>query len=115
MAQWFLALALWSSVGATARADARKADQAYEEARRAYYALKDDAKRRQFRHQWLHVADRFEAVAAGFPGSDRAPEALYTSAELLSDLARISRDDQDLTRAVEDYRQVLEKHPKHRL
>jgi N-acetylmuramoyl-L-alanine amidase len=116
MHHWLLALAVWSSVGgATDRAAARKADRAYEEARRSYYALKDDPKRRQFRHQWLSVADRFEGVASSYPGSDRAPEALYTSAELLADLARISRAEQDLSRAVEDYRQVLEKHPRHRL
>ena len=118
MRRHLLALALAAtSLPATAgdRADARKASAAYEGARRAYYALKADPRRRQFRHQWLAVVDRFEAVAKVHPDAEKAPDALYTSAELLSDLSHLSMLPEDLQRAVADYRRVLEKHPRHRL
>jgi len=121
MRRHVLALALATSVPAhaagraEARAEARKASNAYEEARRGYYALKADAKRRQYRHQWLAAVDRFEAVAKSYPDAEKAPDALYTSAELLSDLSHISMLQEDLQRAMADYRRVLEKYPKHRL
>jgi len=110
-----LALALPSAARAASSARERKAAAAYEEARHAYYALKTDAKRRQFRHQWLAAVDRFEAVANLYPDSAKAPDALYTSGELLSELSRISMLPEDLQRAVADYRAVLEKHPRNRL
>jgi len=112
-----LALALATSLPAPAagRAESRKASNAYGEAARGYYALKADAKRRQYRHQWLAAVDRFEAVAKSYPDAEKAPDALYTSAELLSDLSHISMLQEDLQRAMADYRRVLEKYPKHRL
>ncbi|XXF81482.1 N-acetylmuramoyl-L-alanine amidase [Myxococcaceae bacterium GXIMD 01537] len=91
------------------------AESAYEGARKDYYALKDDAARRKLRHHWLNVARRFEAVASRFPKSERAPEALFTAGELLSELSRISFVEEDLQAAVADYRRLLEAHPKHRL
>ena len=121
MRRHLIALALATSVPAhaagraEARAEARKASNAYEEARRGYYALKADSKRRQYRHQWLAAVDRFEAVAKSYPDAEKAPDALYTSAELLSDLSHISMLPEDLQRAMADYRRVLEKYPKHRL
>src|SRR4051812_33116060 len=117
MRRHVLALALATAVPAHAagRADARKAANSYEEARRGYYALKADPKRRQYRHQWLAAVDRFEAVAKSYPDADKAPDALYTSAELLSDLSHLSMLQEDLQRAMADYRRVLEKYPKHRL
>ncbi|HEY8210093.1 MAG TPA: N-acetylmuramoyl-L-alanine amidase [Myxococcaceae bacterium] len=117
MRRHILALALATSLPAAAvgRAEARKASTVYEEARRAYYALKADPKRRQYRHQWLAAVDRFEAVAKSYPNAEKAPDALYTSAELLSDLSHLSMLPEDLQRAVADYRRVVEKHPKHRL
>ncbi|HVE84008.1 MAG TPA: N-acetylmuramoyl-L-alanine amidase [Myxococcales bacterium] len=110
-----LALAPPAATAAARSPAERKASAAYEEARRSYYALKADAKRRQYRHQWLDAVDRFEAVARAYPDSERAPDALYTSAELLSDLSHLSMLPEDLQRAVADYRRVLEKYPRHRL
>ncbi len=117
MRRHLLALALTTSLPAAAaeRPDSRRASAAYEEARRAYYALKADPKRRQFRHQWLAAIDRFEAVAKAHPDAEKAPDALYTSGELLSDLSHLSMLPEDLQRAVADYRRVVEKYPKHRL
>jgi N-acetylmuramoyl-L-alanine amidase len=96
-------------------ASADAPEQAYQQARRAYYQLKGDAGRRRYRDSWLGVARRFEAVAQKYPGSPRSPDALFTAAGLLAELSRISQVADDLTAAVEDYRRLLERHPRHHL
>ncbi|RKH79742.1 N-acetylmuramoyl-L-alanine amidase [Corallococcus sp. AB045] len=101
-----------SAVGAGKR---NEAEEAYQQARRAYYALKDDASRRKLRHHWLNVVHRFEAVATRFPKSERAPDALFTAGDLLQELSRISFVDEDLQSAISDYSKLVEAHPKHRL
>jgi len=91
------------------------AEQAYQAARKGYYALKQDPKRRKFRDGWLAVAHRFEAVAKRYPSSARAPDSLFTAAQLLSDLSRISLLSEDATAAMEDYRALFETYPRNRL
>jgi N-acetylmuramoyl-L-alanine amidase len=108
-----LLLALLSPLAAQAKRDA--AEDAYQEARRSYYALKDDAARRKLRHHWLHVARKFESVASRYPKGPRTADALYTAAELLNELSRISFVEEDLRAAIADYSRVVESHPKHRL
>jgi N-acetylmuramoyl-L-alanine amidase len=108
-----LLLALLMPLAAQAKREASEA--AYQEARKAYYTLKDDAARRKLRHNWLNVAHRFESVYSRFPRSQRAPEALYTAAELLNELSRISFVPEDQQAAIADYSRVVESHPKHRL
>jgi N-acetylmuramoyl-L-alanine amidase len=108
-----LLLALLSPISAWAKRDA--AEEAYQEARRSYYALKDDAARRKRRHNWLHVARKFESVANNHPRSPRAPDALYTAAELLDELSRISFVAEDQQAAIADYLRVMESHPRHRV
>jgi N-acetylmuramoyl-L-alanine amidase len=88
------------------------AEQAYQAARKGYYALKKDPKRRKFRDSWLTVAHRFEAVAKRYPKSGRAPDSLFTAAQMLSDLSRISLLAEDATASMEDYRTLLESYPK---
>lgn len=88
------------------------AEQAYQAARKSYYALKKDPKRRKFRDSWLTVAHRFEAVAKKNPRSPRAPDSLFTAAQLLSDLSRISLLAEDGTASMEDYRALLESYPR---
>jgi N-acetylmuramoyl-L-alanine amidase len=90
-------------------------EQAYQQARRAYYLLKGDAGRRRYRDSWLGVARKFEAVAQKYPASARAPDALFTAAGLLAELSRISQVPEDLNGGAEDYRKLLERHPRHRL
>jgi N-acetylmuramoyl-L-alanine amidase len=96
-------------------ARAETAEDAYQAARKSYYALKADAQRRKFRHNWQNAARKFEAVAQRFPKSDRAPDALFTAAQLFEDLSEISRVSEDLEEAMGDYRKLLEGHPQHRL
>jgi N-acetylmuramoyl-L-alanine amidase len=90
-------------------------EQTYQQARRAYYQLKGDAGRRRYRDSWLGVAGKFEAVAQKFPTSSRAPDALFTAAGLLAELSRISQVQEDLSGAADDYRKLLERHPRHHL
>ncbi|WNG27226.1 N-acetylmuramoyl-L-alanine amidase [Cystobacter fuscus] len=106
-------LALLLPLSAQAKRD--PAEVAYEEARRSYYVLKDDAARRKLRHHWLNVASKFEAVASHYPKSERAPDALYTAAELLNSLSRLSFVVEDQQAAIADYTRVVESHSKHRL
>lgn len=106
-------LLLASSALAASKREA--AESAYEGARTAYYALKGDAARRKLRHHWLNVAHRFESMASRYPKSERAPEALFTAADLLSELSRISFINEDLHGAVVDYSKLLDTYPKHRL
>jgi N-acetylmuramoyl-L-alanine amidase len=106
-------LALLLPLSAQAKRD--PAEAAYEEARRSYYVLKDDAARRKLRHNWLNVASKFEAVASQYPKSARAPDALYTAAELLNSLSRLSFVVEDQQAAIADYTRVVEAHPNHRL
>ncbi|MDQ3263968.1 MAG: N-acetylmuramoyl-L-alanine amidase [Myxococcota bacterium] len=106
-------LILVPSVALSARQDA--AEKAYQAARRGYYTLKDDAARRKMRHHWLNAVERFEEVAKSHPKSPRAPDALYTAAELLNELSRISRLDEDLKRAMDHYRTLLDGYATHSL
>ncbi|MCY1023493.1 N-acetylmuramoyl-L-alanine amidase [Pyxidicoccus sp. MSG2] len=101
--------------GAVGAAKRNEAEEAYQGARRSYYALKDDASRRKLRHHWLNVVRKFEAVATRHPKSDRAPDALFTAAELLQELSRVSFVEDDLKAAISHYKQVREDYPKHRL
>src|SRR5215470_7523487 len=87
-------------------------EQAYQAARKGYYALKKDPKRRKFRDSWLTVAHRFETVAKKYPKSGRAPDSLFTAAQLLSDLSRISLVTDDATASMDDYRALLESYPR---
>ncbi len=109
----FLLLSLLLPLAAQAKRDA--AEDAYQEARTAYYSLKSDAARRKLRHHWLNVARKFEAVASQHPKSDRAPDALYTAGELLNELSRISFVSEDRQGAIDDYTRLIESHPRHRL
>ncbi len=88
------------------------AEQSYQAARKGYYALKKDPKRRKFRDSWLTVAHRFERVAKKYPTSPRAPDSLFTAAQLLSDLSRISLLAEDATASMDDYRTLLEGYPR---
>ncbi|MFL5348217.1 MAG: N-acetylmuramoyl-L-alanine amidase [Hyalangium sp.] len=108
-----LFLLLLSSVAFAAKRDA--AEEAYQEARTAFYALKGDAARRKLRHHWLSVVSRFESVANDYPKSERAPDALFTAGELMTELSRISFLSEDLQAAVTDYSKLVETHPRHRL
>jgi len=109
----FSVAVLLAPPGEAAAADA--SEQAYQQARHAYYVLKGDAGRRRYRDSWLGVAHKFEAVGQKYPTSARAPDALFTAAGLLAELSRISQVPEDLAGAADDYKKLLERHPRHKL
>ncbi|HLL82174.1 MAG TPA: N-acetylmuramoyl-L-alanine amidase [Longimicrobium sp.] len=98
-----------------AHADSGRAEDAYQGARKSYSALKSDPARRKFRHHWRNVARKFEQVAHKHPKSARAPDALFSAAELLSELSRVSLLDEDLQGAVVDYQKLCDTYPRSRL
>ena len=98
-----------------ARAESGGSESAYQGARTAYHALKRDPARRKFRHHWLNVTHKFEAVSGKYPGSPRAADALFTAASLMEELSRISMLPEDLQAAVADYRKLCARFPRHHL
>ncbi|HLL04609.1 MAG TPA: N-acetylmuramoyl-L-alanine amidase [Myxococcaceae bacterium] len=109
-----LVLLLLSSVASAAKRDA--AEEAYQEARKAYFSLKSGGEaRRKMRHHWLNVVHRFEKVASEHPKSERAPDALFTVGELMSDLSQVSFLLEDLQGAADSYSKLVARHPRHRL
>ncbi len=113
-----LALILALMLAVLPHADARAPDKAeaeYQAARKAWFALKEDAQRRKFRHNWQNVAGRFEQVAKRYPKSARAADALYTAAEMQRELSRISALESDLRQAMANYERLIAEHPKNTL
>ncbi len=86
--------------------------QAYERARKHYFALKASEEREKFRHNWLKVIAAFTRVADEHPETAEAASAIYTAAELWSDLYRISRRGSDLDQALATYERVVHAHPR---
>ncbi len=101
--------------GALGAPTASPADEAYRDARADYSVLKSDPAKKKFRHHWLNAAHKFEKLAVRWPKSDRAPEALFTAAELYAELSRFSKDAEDLASSEGSYRKVIAQWPKHRL
>ncbi len=113
--QWLLLALLWAMSGAAAPTPSVAADESFQSAKDAYQKLRKDEKRRKFRHHWLNVAKHLETVATKYPKSERAPEALFWSGELYSELARFSQSDDDLDAAAKNYARLSANWPKHRL
>lgn len=111
------ALFLLSLLIATLMAPPARAgvEEDYQAAREAYWSLTKDEGRRAFRHHWLRVVRRLDAVHARYPKSARAPEALYLSGEAQRELAKFSGKKADREGAVVAYRTLVEGWPSHRL
>lgn len=110
-----LIICFLSTLPAWGAAKATAADEAYEAAKTEYAKLKKDEKRRSLRHHWLNVAKRFDTIATKYPKSERAPEALFMSGQLYSDLSRLSQNTDDLGSAERSWRKLIDGWSKHRL
>jgi len=93
------------------RAAAGAAEAEYQQNRKAFYALKADPQARRSRDRWMKAAARFEATAARYPGSPRAPQALYSAAELRNELSHLSLVAADRRTALAEYHQLAERYP----
>jgi N-acetylmuramoyl-L-alanine amidase len=93
------------------RATQGAAEAAYQRDRQAFYALKADPQARKQRDRWLSAAARFEATAARFPSSPRAPQALYTAAELRNEVSHLSLVPADRRAALSEYHRLADRYP----
>ncbi|OGR12172.1 MAG: hypothetical protein A2341_20765 [Deltaproteobacteria bacterium RIFOXYB12_FULL_58_9] len=100
-----------SMVAAPSVAGSSASRKAYEGARGQYFALKDKKERQQYRHNWLKVIAAFADLTGQYPEAPEAPSAIYTAAELWSDLWRVSRRESDLDQALAGYERVVHLYP----
>lgn len=107
--QKFLLIVFFLSLATPALADS--AEQSYREARDAYYALQNSARKQMYRDQWQRVIDKFKAVHDQFPQHRRAVDGLYMAARALDGLYDISRVAEDARLAAQGFQQVADRYP----
>ena len=90
---------------------AENAEQAYQKARDAYYALQNSSRKQMYREQWERVFERFESVYERFPNSRRGADALYMCGKTIAGLYGISRIKPDAEHAVELFEQMADIYP----
>ena len=90
---------------------AENAEQAYQKARDAYYALQNSSRKQMYREQWERVFERFDSVYERFPESRRGADALYMCGKTVAGLYGISRIRPDAERAVELFQQMADTYP----
>ena len=90
---------------------AENAEQAYQKARDAYYALQNSSRKQMYREQWERVFERFDSVYERFPESRRGADALYMCGKTVAGLYGISRIRPDAERAVELFEQMADTYP----
>jgi N-acetylmuramoyl-L-alanine amidase len=88
--------------------------RAYEEARADLFELEGDQKRRRFRHHWLNLAKRLDAMGDR-KDHPRRCEALYNAGRAFTGLAELSYLRDDRQEAVERYRRLARACPKSNL
>ncbi len=87
------------------------AEQAYQQAREAFYALQNSARKQMYRENWLKVYDQFSAVQKKYPNDRRAADALYMCGKTYAALYAISRVQADAERAVDLYAEMADSYP----
>jgi len=90
---------------------AESAEQAYQKARDAYYALQNSSRKQMYREQWERVFDKFESVHERFPENKRGADALYMCGKTVTGLYGISRIKPDAERAVELFEEMADTYP----
>lgn len=90
---------------------AASSEQAYQKARKAYYALQDSSRKQMYRDQWLKVIDKFAGVHKRYPETRRGADSLYMWAKTTDGLYAISRIKDDALKAVELYEKVALLYP----
>ncbi|MDT8441325.1 MAG: N-acetylmuramoyl-L-alanine amidase [Desulfuromonadales bacterium] len=90
---------------------AKSAEQAYQEARDAYYVLQNSARKQMYRDQWLKVIDLFQSVQSRHADHKRGADALFMVAKTRDGLYVVSRVEDDARQAADDYRQMARRYP----
>lgn len=94
-----------------ATALAESAEQAYQQARNAYYSLQDSSRKQMYRENWERVYGRFESVYERFPKTRRGADSLYMCGKTMAGLYTVSRIKPDAQRAIELFVQMAEVYP----
>jgi N-acetylmuramoyl-L-alanine amidase len=83
----------------------------YKKATGKFERLKKDTKKRRLRSQWETVIAGFDKIAQKDPGSPYAGYALFSKAEAVYGMYRVSRTDADRRYALLSYQDFAEKYP----
>jgi N-acetylmuramoyl-L-alanine amidase len=78
-------------------------------------SLYRSAKKKKYRHNWLHCIGRYRTLYTRYPKSEQAPWALYHSATMYTKLYGYSGRDGDLDKAIGLYKRVVKEYSHHRL
>lgn len=83
----------------------------YKKATGKFERLKKDKKKRRLRSQWETVIADFDKIAQKDPGSPYAGYALFSKAEAVYGMYRVSRTEADREYALGSYEEFAEKYP----
>lgn len=110
----YAAILLIASLLLPAPALAAAADDAYQQARLDYFALRKDEKRKAYRHHWMDVIRRLDRGAARLAGDARCG-ALFNAGRAWHELSDISYLQDDRAEAIARYRRVADGCPRSNL
>ncbi|MBE9502616.1 MAG: N-acetylmuramoyl-L-alanine amidase [Proteobacteria bacterium] len=87
----------------------------YEDARTSYYALKNSAKTRKFRHNWIKVMEKYKKVVNKYPKGKWADESLFMIAKLYKELHPYSGNKGDIKKSNEYSEKLARNYPESNL
>jgi len=88
--------------------------QQYYQAEDCYRELRNSAKKRKYRNNWLLCIEKFQEVYQLDPAGEWAAAGLYMSAELYRELSRYSGKQSDKSEALDLYERIVNRFPKSR-
>ncbi len=104
-----------SSSSSSAEKDTDPSAAAFVALKKDVEALRGDAERRKFRHHYEKLVVRLQAVANTYPHGSRADDSAFVAAQLLEELAQVSRSSSDRAAAVDAFASMAERFPKSNL
>ena len=97
------------------KASTTKASYLLKQADKCRRQLLRSKKKRRYRINWIRCIYRYRKIYRLYPTSPEAPWAIYHCANLYLGLYRYSNRSSDLSKAIELYRWLAERYPRHRL
>lgn len=91
---------------------AASAEDAYQQARLDYFALRGDEKRRTMRHHWESVLERLDKSVAALKGGPRRCEALFNAGRAWHEMSDVSYLRSDREEAIRRYGRLVESCPR---
>jgi len=76
-----------------------------------YAAFRSDPHKMKYKQNWTRIGDAFVSLAEENAGTEIAPRALFTAAEIYRELRKVSVSKSDFNRAVELYGRVVSEYP----